>query len=115
MNPVNEDQYAEIHAQLATNEAEHKEIKRRLDNHAEALKKQGEILVLLERQSNAIERMGRALDRVEKAVESVDARVGEIEKEPADKWKKTTWEIMKYVILALVGLVVGLVLKTPAP
>ena len=54
---MNEDQYAEIHAQLAANEAEHHEFKRRLDNHADALKKQSEILVLLERQSNAIERI----------------------------------------------------------
>lgn len=110
---MNEDQYAEIHAQLAANEIEHKEMRRRLDNHAEALKKQGEILVLLERQSNAIERMGRALDRVEKAVESVDSRVGEIEKEPADKWKKTSWEIFKYVLLAIVGLVVGYIINNP--
>lgn len=112
---MTDEQYAEIHAQLAANEIEHKEMRRRLDNHAEALKKQSEILVLLERQSNAIERMGRALDRVEKAVESVDSRVGEIEKEPGEKWKKTTWEILKYVVLALVGLAVGWVLKTPAP
>ena len=112
---MNEDWYAEIRSALATNESEHREMKRRLDNHAEALKKQSEILVLLERQSNAIERMGRALDRVEKAVESVDTRVGEIEREPADKWKKTTWEVLKYVVLALVGLAVGWVLKTPTP
>jgi hypothetical protein len=110
---MNDDQYTDIHAQLVANEIEHKEIKRRLDNHAEALKKQGEILILLERQSNAIERMGRALDRVEKAVESVDSRVGEIEKEPADKWKKTSWEILKYVLLAIVGLVVGYIIKNP--
>ena len=112
---MNDDQYAEIHAQLAANEAEHHEFKRRLDNHADALKKQSEILVLLERQSNAIERMGRAIDRLEGTVESVASRVGNIEKEPADKWKKTTWEVLKYVILALVGLAVGWVLKTPAP
>lgn len=110
---MNEDQYAEIHAQLAANEIEHKEMRRRLDSHAEALKKQSEILVLLERQSNAIERMGRALDRVEKAVESVDSRVAIIEKEPADKWKKTSWEILKYVVLAIIGIVVGYIIKNP--
>ena len=110
---MNEDQYSDIHAQLVANEVEHKEIKRRLDNHAEALKKQGEILILLERQSNAIERMGRALDRVEMAVESVDGRVAEIEKEPAEKWKKTSWEILKYVILAIAAAAVGWIIKTP--
>ena len=108
---MTDEQYAEIHAQLAANEIEHQDMKRRLDNHSEALKKQGEILVLLERQSNAIERMGRALERVEKAVEGVDSRVRDIEKEPAEKWKKTTFEVLKYVVLALVGLAVGWIIK----
>ena len=109
---ITEDQYADLRAQLASNEAEHKEFKRRLDNHAESLKKQGEILVLLERQSNAIERMGRALDRVEKTVESVDGRVAILEKEPAENWKKSKWEVWKYILLAIVGLLVCWVLKT---
>lgn len=110
---MDENQYADIRAQLAANEAEHKEMKRRLDSHAESLRKQGEILVLLERQSNAIERMGRALDRVERAVESVDNRVEALEKEPGDKWKKVTWEVAKYILLAAVGLVVGWIIKNP--
>ena len=110
---MNEEQYARIMAELASNETEHKSFKRRLDEHAESLKKYGEILVIMERQSNAIERMGRALDRVEKTVESVDNRVAVLEKEPADKWKKITFEVIKYVALALVGLAVGYVLKTP--
>ena len=108
---MTDDQYAEIHAQLAANEIEHKEMKRRLDNHSEAIKKQSEILVVLERQSSAIERMGNAVDRVEKTVASVDGRVAALEKEPAEKWKKTSWEILKYVVLALVGLAVGWIIK----
>ena len=108
---MNEDQYAEVNAQLAANEQEHKSFRRRLDEHAEALKKYGEILVIMERQSNAIERMGRALDRVEKTVESVDTRVAVLEKEPGEKWKKITWEIIKYLALALIGVAVGWVIK----
>jgi hypothetical protein len=34
-----------------------------------------------------------------------------MEKEPGEKWKKVTWEILKYVLLAVVGLVVGLIVK----
>lgn len=34
---MNDDQYAEIHAQLAANEIEHKEMKRRLDNHSSSM------------------------------------------------------------------------------
>lgn len=110
---MNEDQYADIRAQLAANEIEHNDFKRRLDNHSESLKKYGEILVIMERQSNAIESMGGAVGRVEKKVDSIDNRVAIIEKEPADKWKKTSWEILKYVVLALVGLAVGWIIKAP--
>ena len=110
---MNEDQYADIRAQLAANEIEHNDFKRRLDNHSESLKKYGEILVIMERQSNAIESMGGAVGRVEKKVDSIDNRVAIIEKEPAEKWKKTSWEILKYVVLALVGLAVGWIIKAP--
>ena len=110
---MNEDQYADIRAQLAANEIEHNDFKRRLDNHSESLKKYGEILVIMERQSNAIESMGGAVGRVEKKVDSIDNRVAIIEKEPADKWKKTSWEILKYVLLTIVGLVVGYFIKNP--
>ena len=110
---MNEDQYADIRAQLAANEIEHNDFKRRLDNHSESLKKYGEILVIMERQSNAIENMGGAVSRVEKKVDSIDNRVAVIEKEPADKWKKTTWEILKYVVLAIVAAAVGWIIKTP--
>lgn len=110
---MTEEQHAEIAAQLASNETEHKSFRRRLDEHDESLKKYGEILVIMERQSNAIERMSKALERVEKTVESVDGRVAILEKEPGEKWKKVTWEIVKYVVLALVGLAVGWILKTP--
>lgn len=108
---MNEEQYAEITAKLAANETEHREFSRRLDNHSESLKKYGDILVIMERQSNAIERMSKALDRVEKTVASVDSRVAVLEKEPGDKWKKVSWEIIKYVVLALVGLAVGWIIK----
>ena len=57
--PMNEDQYADIRAQLAANEAEHKDIKRRLESHAESLKKLSDILVAIERQGEALVRMGR--------------------------------------------------------
>lgn len=110
---MNEDQYADIRAQLAANEIEHNDFKRRLDNHSESLKKYGEILVIMERQSNAIESMGGAVGRVEKKVDSIDNRVAVIEKEPADKWKKTSWEILKYVVLAIAAAAVGWIIKTP--
>lgn len=108
-----EDEVMALKTTVAGCEKEHQDFKRRLDNHAEALKELRDIFIVLEKQSNAIERMGNALDRVEKTVDSVDSRVTRLESEPGEKWKKVTWEIVKYVVLALVGLAVGWILKTP--
>ena len=43
----------------------------------------------------------------------MDSRVAVLEKEPGEKWKKVSWEILKYVLLALAGLAMGWILKTP--
>lgn len=108
---MNEEQYAKIVADIAANETEHKSFKRRLDDHDEALKKQGDILIVMERQSAAIEKMGGAVGRVEKKVDSIDTRVGQLEKEPADKWKKMSLEIIKYILIAAVGFAVSYLFK----
>lgn len=100
---MNEEQYAKIMANLGSNETEHKSFRRRLDEHDEALKKQNEILVIMERQSNAIEKMGGAVGRVETKVNQIDERVGKLEKEPGENWKKIVFEIIKYLVVAAVG------------
>lgn len=104
---MNEEQYAKIVADLARNCQEHESYNRRLREHDEALKKQSDILVVLERQNSNIERLTSSMTRVEKSMEKVDKRLDAIEKEPADKWKKISFEIIKYVVLAIVAVAVG--------
>lgn len=108
---MNEEQYAEVMAKLASNETEHKSFCRRLDEHDALLREQNKIVVAIERQSNAIETMNTSMGRVEKKVDSLSGRVDAMEKEPGEKWKKVTWEILKYVLLAIAGVVVGLIVK----
>ena len=108
---MNEEQYAEVAARLASNDTEHGSFRRRLDEHDALLKEQNKIVVAIERQSNAIETMNKSMGRVESKVDSLSGRVDAMEKEPAEKWKKTSWEIIKYVVLALVGLAVGWIVK----
>ena len=74
---------------------------------AESVREQGEILVQMERQSNAMEHMSESIGRVEKKVNSIDDRVAELEKEPGEKWKKIGFEIIKYLVLAAIGAVAG--------
>jgi tRNA(Phe) wybutosine-synthesizing methylase Tyw3 len=84
---------------------------RRLDEHDALLKEQNKIVVAIERQSNAIETMNKSMGRVESKVDSLSGRVDAMEKEPGEKWKKVSWEILKYVLLAIAGVVVGLIVK----
>ena len=108
---MNEEQYAEVMAQLASNETEHKSFRRRLEEHDALLREQNKIVVAIEKQSNAIETMNTSMGRVEKKVDNLSGRVDAMEKEPGEKWKKVTWEILKYVLLAIAGIVVGLIVK----
>lgn len=108
---MNEEQYAEVMAKLASNETEHKSFGRRLDEHDALLREQNKIVVAIEKQSSAIETMNTSMGRVESKVDSLSGRVDAMEKEPGEKWKKVTWEILKYVLLAIAGVVVGLIVK----
>lgn len=105
---MNEEQ---VSAQLAANETEHRSFRRRLDEHDEQLRKQTDMLVIMERQSNAIENMDKSMGRVEKKVDSIDNRVAKIEQEPGEKWKKITFEIIKYLAIALVGAAGGYIIN----
>lgn len=109
---MDEERYAEIVAKIAANETEHSSFKRRLDEHDTAIREQNKIFIALEKQSNAIESMNISMGRVEKKVDGISGRVDALEKEPAEKWKKITWEIIKYLVLALVGLAAGWFLKS---
>jgi len=104
---MNEEQYAEVMAQLASNETEHKSFRRRLEEHDALLREQNKIVVAIEKQSNAIETMNTSMGRVEKKVDSLSGRVDAMEKKPGEKWEKVTWEILKYVLLAVAGVVIG--------
>ena len=104
---MNEEQYAEVAARLAANETEHKSFCRRLDEHDALLREQNKIVVAIEKQSNAIETMNTSMGRVEKKVDSLSGRVDAMEKKPGEKWEKVTWEIQKYELLAIAGVVIG--------
>ena len=108
---ITEDQATKLIEDMASNNMEHESFRRRLKEHDEKLEKQGEFLVLLERLSNAVKSVADSVGRVETKVTSIDSRVADLEKEPADKWRKITWEVLKYVVLALVGLAVGYLLS----
>lgn len=95
----------------ATNEAEHNDFNRRLGELDNRTKKQTEILITLERQNNTLERMGSTLSDVKNSVDDVSARVKALEIEPASKWKKMSWEILKWVVLGVAAFAAGVAFK----
>ena len=108
---MNEEQYAAIREELAANQKEHESYNRRLREHDEKLEKQNEILVLLERLTNTVKNLSEKMGEVNTTVQGMDKRLDEIEREPADKWKKVTWEVLKTVVLAIAGVAIGYFIK----
>lgn len=108
---MNEEQYADIKAQLSSNAKEHESYNRRLADHDESLKKLAETQVILERLSNAVSNLTASVGEIKVSVQGVGNRLDAIEREPADNWKKITFEVVKYIALALVGVAVGYIIK----
>lgn len=104
---MNEEQYAEIAAKLAANEQEHKSYNRRLDAHDKALEQITETQIQLANLTNAVNNLTAGVVEMKSVVQSVDNRVSAIEKEPGEKWKKITWEVIKAVVLAVAAYAIG--------
>lgn len=94
-------------ADLARNEQEHESYNRRLREHDETLKELGKTQVILERLTNAVNNLTSGMSDLKTAVHGVEQRVIDIEKEPGDKWKKITFEILKWVIIGVLGFAAG--------
>jgi predicted nucleic acid-binding Zn-ribbon protein len=108
---MNDEQYAEIIGALRANEQEHSSYNRRLHEHDEKIDKLQQTQVQLANLTNAVNNLASGIGEVKTAVQSVDKRVGELEREPADKWKKITWEIVKAVVMAAVGAGIAILTK----
>ena len=108
------EQYIEVQRRLtqaleaaAENRSEHASFRRRLDELEVSTRRQNEILITLQRQADAIEALNKKLDKLTGSLEGVAARVQAMEQEPGERWKKLGFEIIKYLVLAAVGAVIG--------
>lgn len=100
---MNEEQYAEVKAKLAANDTEHQAYNRRLHEHDEAIKELQQTQIQLANLTNAVNNLASGMGELKTAVQGVDKRVADMEREPADKWKKATWKIVELVLAAVVG------------
>lgn len=107
---MTEEQYAEVKAKLASNETEHGSFRRRLDEHDDKIEQLQQTQIQLVNLTNAVNNLATGVGELKTTVQRVDSRVAALEQEPADKWKKITWEIIKAVVMAVVG--AGIVVLT---
>lgn len=104
-------QVAQLAEGMAENRSEHKSFRRRLDELEEAGRRQNEILVTLQRQADAIEAMGERIENLAGSLNRVAGRVADMEREPGERWKKISFEIIKYLVMAALGAALGLMMK----
>lgn len=102
---------AKLREDAAANEREHESFRRRLHEHDEKIAEMSGLMLAIQRQGDAIESMTNTLKGLKTSVDNVEKRVADIEKEPGEKWKKVAFEVVKYVVLAAVGVAVGYVVK----
>lgn len=108
---MNEEQYAEVKAALASNDTEHGSFRRRLNEHDEAIKELQKTQVQLANLTNAVNNLATGIGEVKTAVQGVDKRVADLEREPADKWKKATWKVVELLLAAAVGFLISYLSK----
>ena len=108
---MNDEQYAEVMGALRANDKEHESYNRRLHEHDEKIDRLQQIQIQLANLTNAVNNLANGIGEVKTAVQGVGRRVAELEKEPADKWKKITWEIIKAVVMAVVGAGIAVIVK----
>lgn len=100
-----------VDEQTAANKAEHESFRRRLDSLEEAGKERTEMLLAIQRLGDAQENVAEKVAGIATSVDGVEKRLDKIEKEPGDNARKLRYEIIKYVVLAVLGVVVGYFLK----
>lgn len=81
---------------MAANDKEHESFRRRLHEHDEQIN-------AIHTLATSVEKLADAMNETKKTVEKIDRRVEDIEREPADKWKKISFEVVKAIVVALVG------------
>ena len=100
---MNEEQYAEVRAAIAANATEHVAYNRRLTEHDTAIRELQQTQIQLANLTNAVNNLAAGMTDLKTVVQAVDKRVADMEKEPADKWKKATWKVIELILAAVVG------------
>lgn len=85
-----------LREEMGANDKEHESFRRRLREHDEQIN-------AIHQLTATVGQLAQAMNDTKKTVEKIDRRVESLENEPADRWRKISFEIIKAVVVALVG------------
>lgn len=108
---MNEEQVIALREEMAANNKEHEAFNRRLKEHDQKLGQLNDLTVAIGHLTDANVNNTKVLEQVKGTVQRLDARLDSIEHEPGEKWKKITFEIVKYIVLAAIGVAAGYFIK----
>ena len=104
-------QISQLSERIAEMRGDHRAILHRLEAAEENGRRLSEVQLALQRQGDAVTEIRGKLDIQNTDLSSVSGRVTQIEKEPGERWKKIGFELIKYIVLAAAGAVIGFVMK----
>lgn len=90
---------SDLRADMAAAEKEHESFRRRLGEHDVSLKQLTELTV-------AVQGLVQAVNNQTEAMAKMEKRLATIEAEPGESWKKMAFEVLKYVVLGVIGAIV---------
>lgn len=111
-----EDQYiiqqiTELREAMSSNMQAHTEYERRLSDLENYRDYERKALLTMQDIKNDTQNLVKQFDKLEKKMDALTTRVDALEREPATNWKKMGFEIVKYVVLALIGAAMGYLIK----
>ena len=104
-------QISKLAEDIAESRGGDRAILHRLDGLEASVKQQDSMVVTLQRQADAIDALHEKADKLAEQLGSIAGRVSAIEKEPGDRWKKISFELIKYIVLAAAGAALGYLMK----
>lgn len=108
---MNDEKLMDLIERMGANDREHEAFNRRLKEHDQRLEQTTKILVAIQKQGDALETLSTKIGEMDGTLKNVASRVSKIEQEPGEKWKKIAFEIVKYLVLAAVGVAAGYIIK----
>ena len=102
---------SQLSERIAASGGDQRELLRRVSALESNDRQQSGMNVTIQRQADAIEALQEKVNALAEQLHDVARRVAEIEKEPGERWKKISFEIIKYIVLAAVGAAIGYLMK----